>query len=279
MKQIKTFTNQLNMIVEYAISPAAIKHSGKPLIVYIHGGGLIYGNKDDLPKAYLKLLNDEGFSVLSIDYPLIPETDIKNTLKSLELGITTAIEELQLENKSIILFGRSAGAYLSLLLSQSELKNNIVGLISFYGYYSILDNRLNKPSTYYNKYPIINETMVQPLIKDRPLSNSTIEQRFPLYLSYRQSGLWVKKMLGSQLLAKDYSLNIDELKSLPPIFIAASNNDQDVPYEISKELATYASNSTFFKVTGSPHDFDRDTIDPQAIEAYNHLLKWLKQFK
>ena len=48
----------------------------KPVIVWIHGGGLIFGSRTDIPEEQLKLYLNAGFSLVSIDYRLAPETKL-----------------------------------------------------------------------------------------------------------------------------------------------------------------------------------------------------------
>lgn len=41
-------------------------------ILYLHGGGLLYGDRDDLPEPYRNLLLDAGYTLYCLDYPLAP---------------------------------------------------------------------------------------------------------------------------------------------------------------------------------------------------------------
>lgn len=43
-------------------------------LLYFHGGGLIFGQRDDLPETYLTLLTQAGYGILAIDYLLAPES-------------------------------------------------------------------------------------------------------------------------------------------------------------------------------------------------------------
>jgi acetyl esterase/lipase len=137
-----TFTyNQLNQLELQATLYAASNPKG--LILYFHGGGLIYGSRDDLPSSYINQFTQAGYSLLSLDYPLIPEVKIDTLVQSLEEGIQQLelIPELKNENFSrLIYFGRSAGAFLALLLSQSKKLKIPEQIISFYGYYSLTEH-------------------------------------------------------------------------------------------------------------------------------------------
>ena len=45
-------------------------------ILYLHGGGLLYGERDDLPRPYVDLFLEHGYSLVCADYPLAPEAPL-----------------------------------------------------------------------------------------------------------------------------------------------------------------------------------------------------------
>lgn len=45
-------------------------------LLYFHGGGLIFGQRDDLPETYLTMLTQAGYGILAVDYLLAPETTL-----------------------------------------------------------------------------------------------------------------------------------------------------------------------------------------------------------
>ncbi len=86
----------------------------KGVLINIHGGGLLLGKKEENHASNV-LFAKEGFIVYSLNYPLAPEAKFQEILRSLIVGINKVSE---LENsKEIILFGDSAGAYLSVYLA------------------------------------------------------------------------------------------------------------------------------------------------------------------
>lgn len=272
--------NQLNQLPLEATLHAASNSKG--LILYFHGGGLIYGHRDDLPQVYIDHIVASGYSLLTLDYPLIPEVKIDTIIHCLEEGIMNlkSLPELQHENlDELIYFGRSAGAYLALLLSQSSKIESPKQLICFYGYYSLMNNLLTQPSAYYNHYQVVPFMTVYNLLRKEPIINSSIEERFPIYLSYRQSGNWVKELLGRKNKAQDFSLTSDNLKNLPPTFLAASSSDQDVPFSISQEMSQVIPDNKAFFIEGMPHDFDANLQSVQGKKAYTELTTWLDSFR
>lgn len=50
-------------------------------VVYLHGGGMIYGTKSDLPEELKELFTSNGYTVLALDYLLAPNTKNRSHLK------------------------------------------------------------------------------------------------------------------------------------------------------------------------------------------------------
>jgi acetyl esterase/lipase len=257
----------------------------KPTILYFHGGGLLYGTRDDVPDPYLRMLTSSGHNVISFDYPLAPESNLSVILDSVIKAISWfnqhAVTTLQLFNTRYFLFGRSAGAYLCLLaanrIRKSEYKSP-EAILAYYGYASLDFNDFRTPSKYYRTYPLVDEIIVQSLIKSEPISFAPIEQRFALYLYARQSGKWLQFLLNETDQILDYSLSDHDLLMLPPTFLAASTTDEDVPFKASKELSKKIPNSTLHTVYGLQHDFDRDLNNEAGIKSYHSMIEWLSQF-
>ena len=248
-------------------------------IIYIHGGGLMYGQRDDLPQEYIQNFLAAGYHFLALDYPLAPEAPLRDIYTETKKGIQWFTEEyrstLDITSDTFILFGRSAGAYLTLLLANDPELPDPVKLISFYGYYSLNDPSFQKPSVYYKKYPIMPEKIIRKLIGPSPIAKGPLQTRYALYLYARQTGKWIEYLHATQEDCRNFSLTTDELQTLPPTFIAQSTDDQDVPYRIGKTLQASIPDSYFFSVTGLEHDFDRDSLVPEAKEAYRQLIDWL----
>src|SRR5262245_21709861 len=48
----------------------------RPVVVWIHGGALIMGNRSSVPKDLLDLCRTEGYALASLDYRLAPEVKL-----------------------------------------------------------------------------------------------------------------------------------------------------------------------------------------------------------
>lgn len=232
-----------------------------------------------MPSVYIQQFLDQGYNFLALDYLLAPETPLTEGYEELKKGIIWFRKEylstLELKTNDFILFGRSAGAYLALLLAADPDLPKPEKVISFYGYYSLKDPSFTKKNQYYQKYPAIPETLLSKMIGNKPIAVGPIQTRFSLYLYGRQSGNWLDFLGLTEEETEQFSLKESDLAKLPPTFAAHSQSDQDVPYHFGQKIANAIPNSVLFSVSNLEHDFDRDPSIPQTKEAYSQLMDWL----
>ncbi len=280
MSNIHTYYTLQEIELKAEFIPANSR-SNKPTIIYIHGGGFIFGERDDLPQLYIDMLTEAGYNLLLLDYPLAPEVDltvIHDCLaKALEWFQSHYQITLNLNSPAYYLFGRSAGAYLALLLSAKNPSPLQKGIISFYGYSSMQSDEFIKPSEYYLQFPKLSFMDLYDLTDNGIQTRASVKSRYVLYINYRQNGTWLSKALPDRSLWEQYSLSDEELKSLPKTFLTASNTDKDVPYSSSEYLSKTITNNLFMPVDNQFHDFDRDVTNPISIEIYESLLNWLNE--
>ena len=77
--------------------PKGREHEVLPVIVNIHGGGLLLGNKE-FNRFYCARLSEQGFLVYSIEYRLVPDCTIFDQISDLSLA-TEAIRERLSDDK------------------------------------------------------------------------------------------------------------------------------------------------------------------------------------
>ena len=100
-----------------------------PVIIDIHGGGWMYGDKG-LNENYCRALVDRGYVVFDINYRLVPDVNvneqIKDVMSALE-WIGENIDNYPCDCENIMLTGDSAGgmlaSYASVLLQSQELRD------------------------------------------------------------------------------------------------------------------------------------------------------------
>ncbi len=248
-------------------------------IIYIHGGGLIYGTRNDLQFEYLQQFLENGYNILAIDYPLCPEAKIDTILnsceKALDWFISNATSVLQLKSNDYILFGRSSGGFLANYLTARYEGEKPLKLISLYSYFSLEHPKLMEPNKHYQSFPAIPLPVVKRSIQSAPLTKGSIQKRYSIYVYYRQRGCWIASLVDSLSSLKQYSLSDKELAGFPPTFLSASNDDQDVPPEITSHLAGIIPEAKCYQVRNLVHDFDRDTKLAESKILYNSIIDWL----
>ena len=249
-------------------------------IIYYHGGGLIWGNRDDLPKAYIELFLSAGYHLLTVDYPLAPEAALPEIYSAAVDAVKWFIHHfdtvLHLPSNDYHLFGRSAGAYLALLVgSDLNIDKRPTKIISFYGYSSIQESFYLLPSKHYQQYPSIPKSLVDQLILPEPIAKGILERRYAIYLYARQTGHWLDLVLPDKKNQHQFSLTEDQLTALPPVFIAQSKTDQDVPFQQGEYLSKAVSSSKFVVIEQANHDFDSDPTNKEAQQVYQELIDWL----
>lgn len=173
-------------------------------IFYLHGGGLVFGEPDDLPSCYVNLFLSAGYELVSLDYPLAPEQGLPVILEAVHAGITEMLEKCAgsansgTENGNIsgsshlpyYLFGRSAGAYLALMEAKRLCGSKSgadsadalgtkstapaasdscfappAGLLCFYGYHTFDLPEFKKPNTWFAKLPAVSRQTVDSLVQ------------------------------------------------------------------------------------------------------------------
>ncbi|KPG68458.1 alpha/beta hydrolase [Enterococcus sp. RIT-PI-f] len=251
----------------------------KGCILYFHGGGFVFGHRNDLPTVYRQLLVEAGYTVITLDYPLAPEADLTTIYLAAKRGVDWFIEEgwrySGHTNSDYILFGRSAGGYLATLLTTAAPYASQKGLIRFYGYQQLLDPRFLAPSAYYLHYPKVTPSSAQHLKRTSPVTSGELSERFPLYLSARQFGNW-HTYLGKRQTLLELDKQIQDFPNLMPTFLAHCENDPDVPVQQSKDFANQLIQTETYWLSQAEHDFDRQET-PFADRCYRQLIGWLDQ--
>ena len=104
-----------------------------PIMLYIHGGGWVGGNRADCSRLLLIRFLQQGFVVCSMDYRLLPESTFKEMqedVRDMEPWLRQKLqaevtEDVSIDNEKIVVVGASSGALLALLtvspLSRSSI--------------------------------------------------------------------------------------------------------------------------------------------------------------
>ncbi|WP_085830033.1 alpha/beta hydrolase [Collinsella vaginalis] len=259
-------------------------------IIYLHGGGFLYGERDDLPEAYIRQITGTGHALVALDYPLAPECPLPRIVDVAEAAVGEVADRLfpVLGCSRYALFGRSAGGYLALMVAARLARRGAMrpfAIWDFYGYYDLRESFVASVSPHYAAMPPVSRELADRLAGapgSSPAEGPYVTAgpkatRFGLYVHARQTGRW-PELLGVDLDDLDaLSLTAVDIAALPPLFITASTGDEDVPLGVSKRLARTAPRARMHQVYYLEHDFDRDTTNPAGVRAYAAALAFLDE--
>lgn len=227
----------------------------QPVLVWIHGGALIVGNRKDVPKDLRRFCKTEGCILVSLDYRLAPEVKLSEIVKDIEDGIGWIRNEgkqlFQADSSKIVVAGESAGGYLALMMGVLVVPAPNA-LVSYWGYGDILGPWYLKPSKYYENhvaripkeraYGAVGKNIVTNMVWNSPLR----KERTNYYVYLRQNGLWTKEVTGYDPVAqrriiKNYCPVFGVSPQFPPTFLIHGVEDTDVPYEQSVAMSMMLS--------------------------------------
>lgn len=237
-------------------------------LIYLHGGGLVFGQRTDLPAEYIDVLR-RRFHVLAADYRLAPESNIDDIFTDLHDIYHFAAS---LKHTNVYIMGRSAGAYLSLIAARDF---NITGVINFYGYFNFTHSDFNYlPHDQKHLSSMLTDDLLVN-VRDYVTVGEAPDPRYLLYLYYRHKGNW-QEVLGIDFDNAKYKLSNDDLSTLPPIFTVHAKNDPDVPVFFSRKLAKSAPVVQFVEVETTTHNFDQEVTDDN-IKIYEQALAFMAE--
>lgn len=301
-RQAETFVYKTVNGCQIRLDVYPVDRAASPILVCIHGGALIWGSRKDLVSGGAGLLRElcaqEGFTQVSIDYRLAPETKLSGIVDDLKDAWEWVHDELprlfDVDTERIAVLGRSAGGYLALMTGFC-VEPRPMALVSLYGYGDIAGAWYSEPSPFYLSQTPISAEEAYGVVGSDPVSESADDQeRWRFYLHCRQNGVWIQEVAGldperdSALLQRFRPIcNISP--DYPPALLAHGTDDTDVPYHESAEMAAalHASGVAARLVTipNGAHAFDGDvtTSDLEAsspspaAHSFREILRFLAQ--
>jgi acetyl esterase/lipase len=258
-------------------------HEKQPAIVWIHGGALIAGSRSDIAPYQLKKYLDAGFTVISIDYRLAPETKLQLIIEDLKDAFQWVGEKgpdlFDIEPDQMVVVGHSAGGYLALmagLVANPQPK----AIVSFYGYGDIIGPWYSQPDPWYCKQGMIPMNMAYESVGVLPLTESDWGKRSAFYLYCRQHGLWPQEVAGQDPHKNPgwfsrFCPVQNVTSTYPPTLLIHGDQDTDVPCERSVEmdivLEQHQVKHKILLLKGSGHGFDY-VADPQADPVVSRVF-------
>lgn len=263
------------------------KISLSPVVVWIHGGALINGSRTWYPMDKHHYYHNAGYTVVSIDYRLAPETKLPDILEDVEDAIRWVRQEgpsmFHIDPNRMGVAGHSAGGYLSLMSGLWSPKPQAI--VSFYGYGDIIGDWYCKPDPYYCSKERVSKSDAHRMVQG---TEHTGERNSgPFYLYCRQNGIWPEEVGG-----KDPSVDREFFisrcperqvnKDFPPTLLLHGTADTDVPYYLSSSMAQSLDHAgvphKMITIPDGPHVFDEDGTKSEVINAMKEVIMFLKQY-
>jgi acetyl esterase/lipase len=219
-----------------------------PLIIWIHGGGWIYGSRRRLPphlfeNAVHDQMIEAGYAVASVDYRLAREAGFAGMLLDVKAAIRWLrghAAEFDIDPERVILWGESAGGHIAVM----------AGLCTKLDDVERTGEQLEQPETptvivdWYGPADLTDMSELD-LAADTEESGSTAEHPATIL---QQHGQWTYAELSTITYVRP---------GVPPMFIAHGAEDHIVPVDQSRELVarlrSVAATVDYLEVPGADH--------------------------
>ena len=249
----------------------------RPVVIWIHGGCLMYGDRNQLKEYSLERYLQAGFTVVSIDYRLAPETKLEAIIEDLQDAYAWVLNEgpklFALDGERVAVVGHSAGGYLTLMAGFC-VQPRPKALVSFYGYGDVIEDWYSRPDPFYLQQPLVSEEEAH-----------TNRGRFYLYC--RQTGRWPIEVAGHDPDVEaawftPYCPADNVTRDYTPTVLVHGVLDTDVPYSQSVQMAEqfvkHQVEHKFITLPNLGHGFGGKQGDPPSadeVSVYDQAEEFL----
>jgi len=243
--------------------------ASKPCVIWIHGGGLIFGSRKTSPRGpFLRALLERDFVIVSIDHRLAPETKLPAILEDVHDAWRWVHDvgpgRFGIDPARVAMAGGSAGAYLSLLAGYL-FEPRPRALASFWGYGDITAPWEVDPSAHYRQMDLVTREDADNSLSAPPLQDPAVGvDRSCFYLYCRQQGKWLEEVTAHDPREDNawfdrYCPIRNVAPEFPPTVLVHGEVDTDVPHAESARLAARFAevgvNHRFISLAGVGHGF------------------------
>ncbi|WP_187782105.1 alpha/beta hydrolase [Gimesia chilikensis] len=289
--KMKTFTfKKVGNLEIKADVHRADDNQTRPVMVWLHGGALIVGHRGGVSGRVLKDMLNAGYTVVSFDYRLAPETKLPEIIADLEDGFTWLHEKgpdlFNVDTSKVAVSGGSAGGCLTMIAGYRAQPRPTV-LVPFWGYGDLIGDWIGKPSPHDRHQTNITKAEALQQFGDGAIADSRESQknRGEFYKYCRQHGTWPQAISGW-----DHHRNPEKFypymtlknvtKDYPPTLMVHGTKDTDVPYEqstlMAEQLKQHGVEHQLVTIPGGEHGLVGG--DPKLIEAaYQQAFQFMHE--
>lgn len=271
----KTFTYKTVDSCEIKLDlylPPSTTQEPTPVLLRLHGGGLLQGNRAGVPPHMLRGISKYNYALVSADYRLAPQasvseilSDVLDCLAFIRNDLAKHVEPGLLDTSRIAVVGSSAGGYLALLAAlYAEPKPAVV--MAIYPITNPLGAFFRAPQPH--ALGKIEREVVAPYLDKKAEASSGTDansNRNKLYYWMLQEAA-LSDLYGMQNDDEKYVIAAAMRKhgksGLPPIYIVHGDMDRLVGVEQSDEVARAMKEVgavfQYERPDGLDHLFDRD---------------------
>jgi acetyl esterase/lipase len=263
----------------------------RPAVVWIHGGGLINGHREQVSNQVRDFARANGFVLVSLDYRLAPETKLPAILSDLEDAFrwlrSDGARQFQIDPQRIAVTGGSAGGFMTLAAGFRVQPSPRV-LCAFWGYGDFLGDWASGPSPYpRHQARKISDEEAARQSSGPPIADARERQGdgAAIYLHGRQTGQWARDVTGLDPRREPEKftplLPVKNVSpSYPPTVLVHGTADTDVPFEqsqmMAREFEKHGVKFELLPVQGGEHGLAG--AKPEDIaEAYKKAFEFVKR--
>jgi acetyl esterase/lipase len=291
--QDKKMTYTYKQVGDVAIKADVYSAAGdkRPVVVWIHGGALIMGNREGIPGWLTEACRKNEYVLVSIDYRLAPETQLPLIIEDVEDAFRWIREKgpelFHGDPSRIAVVGGSAGGYLT-LTSGFRVKPRPQALVSLWGYGGLVGPWYSEPSPHPRHHGSkLSREEAFKQVSGKPISDARDRKGDggAFYQFCRQQGAWPKAVSGWDPKKEPekffpYMAVKNVNPDYPPTFLIHGDKDTDVPCEESEMMAAefvkHKVEHRLVRLEGGEHGLTG--VDPKLInQAYADAAVFLQK--